>query len=73
MDYERARKVCKMIAEDMKADATRFDGQPFTGKTVADYMAQQGAAIAALANIMDRWIGEVTATAADHTPPSATP
>ena len=45
-------EVLKTIAEDMKADAERFDGQPFTGKTVGEYMGYQGAAIAALANII---------------------
>jgi len=45
-------KVLNMIAEDMKSDAEKFDGQPFTGKTVAEYFGNQGAAIAALANIL---------------------
>ena len=45
-------KVLKMIADDMKNDAKNFDGQPFTGKTVGEYFGNQGAAIAALANIM---------------------
>ena len=41
-----------MIAADMKSDAARFDGQPFNGKVVAEYFGCQGAAIAALANII---------------------
>lgn len=45
-------KVCRMIAEDMANDAFEFDGKPFTGKTVAEYFGNQGAAIAALANIL---------------------
>jgi len=45
-------KILNMIAEDMKSDAEKFDGQPFTGKTVAEYFGNQGAAIAALANIL---------------------
>jgi len=45
-------KVLEMIATDMKNDAKNFDGQPFNGKTVAEYFGNQGAAIAALANIM---------------------
>lgn len=45
-------KVLGMIATDMKNDAENFDGQPFNGKTVAEYFGHQGAAIAALANII---------------------
>lgn len=44
--------VLKMIAEDMKNDAAAFDGRPFNGKVVAEYFGNQGAAIAALANIV---------------------
>jgi hypothetical protein len=45
-------EVLQMIADDMKKDAARFDGQPFNGKTVAEYFGNQGAAIAALAQIL---------------------
>ncbi|MBU2249821.1 MAG: hypothetical protein KKD77_23945 [Gammaproteobacteria bacterium] len=45
-------KVLEMIAEDMKSDAKNYDGKPFTGKTVGEYFGKQGAAIAALANIL---------------------
>lgn len=45
-------KILEMIATDMKNDAKNFDGQPFNGKTVAEYFGNQGAAISALANIM---------------------
>lgn len=45
-------QACKEIAEDMKRDAEEFDGKPFDGKTVAKYFGYQGAAIAALANIL---------------------
>jgi hypothetical protein len=51
-DTERRRQILAAIAEDMAADAQRFDGQPLTGRTVAEYMGQHGAAIAALANIV---------------------
>lgn len=44
--------VLRMIARDMGEDAKAFDGKPFTGATVAEYMGNQGAAIAALANIL---------------------
>ena len=45
-------KVLEMIAVDMKNDAKNFDGRPFNGKTVAEYFGYQGAAIAALADIV---------------------
>ncbi len=45
-------EVLEMIAKDMKDDAKNFEGQPFNGKTVAEYFGNQGAAIAALANII---------------------
>jgi len=45
-------KVLEMIAQDMKNDAKKFDGKPFDGRTVAEYFGNQGAAIAALANII---------------------
>ena len=44
--------TCKMIADDMKNDAAKFDGGPFNGKTVAEYFGNQGAAISALADIL---------------------
>jgi len=49
---EKKIKALKQIAIDMKEDAKRFDGRPFNGKVVAEYFGNQGAAIAALANIM---------------------
>ena len=45
-------RVLKMIADDMKKDAEKFDGQPFNGKTVAAYFGNIGAAVSALANIV---------------------
>jgi len=47
-----------MITQDMKDDAANFDGQPFTGKTVAEYFGYQGAAIASLAKILKNLIEE---------------
>jgi hypothetical protein len=49
---EKQIKILNMIAEDMKNDAAAFDGTPFTGENVATYFGNQGAAIAALANII---------------------
>ena len=45
-------KVLEMIAQDQKDDAANFEGRPFTGRTVAEYFGNQGAAIAALAEII---------------------
>jgi hypothetical protein len=55
---KRALEVCKDIVADMASDATKFDGQPFTGRTVAEYFGTQGAAIAALAQILERHLQE---------------
>ena len=52
MSNEKVIEVLTMIADDMEKDAERFDGQPFNGNTVATYFGNQGAAIAALANIV---------------------
>jgi len=52
-------KVLEMIADDMKKDATKFDGQPFNGKTVATYFGNQGAAIAALAKILKKTLEDI--------------
>ena len=45
-------EILEMIAIDMQQDAASFDGRPFDGRTVAEYFGNQGAAIAALANIV---------------------
>ena len=52
MANDKTIKILEMIAEDMEKDAANFDGKPFTGKIVAEYFGHQGAAIAALANIV---------------------
>lgn len=49
---EKTIKILETIQADMKNDAEHFDGEPFNGKTVAEYFGKQGAAIAALANII---------------------
>jgi hypothetical protein len=48
----RRIEVLKMIASDAEADAKRFDGLPFNGRTVAEYFGNHGAAIATLADIL---------------------
>jgi len=57
-NQNKRKDVLKMIANDMKKDAEKFDGQPFNGKTVAKYFGHQGVAIAALAKIMQTMIDE---------------
>jgi hypothetical protein len=50
---DRRRLVLREIAMDAERDVHRFEGQPFTGKTVAEYMGCQAAAIQALAEIVE--------------------
>ena len=52
MNISKKIEVLKMISEDMRNDAEKFDGQPFSGVTVAEYFGKQGAAISALADII---------------------
>lgn len=54
MDLKRAAEVCREIAKDIADDAAKFDGKPFTGRTVAEYFGNHGAAIAALAGIVEK-------------------
>ena len=49
---KRMIEVLKIIADDQKADAKNFEGQPFNGGTVGTYFGYQGAAIASLADIV---------------------
>jgi hypothetical protein len=51
---EQLREVLRMIAADAEADVHRFEGLPFTGKTVAEYMGCQAAAIQRLAQIVEQ-------------------
>jgi hypothetical protein len=52
MNEKKIVETLEMIAQDMADDAKNFDGKPFTGRTVAEYFGNHGAAIAALANII---------------------
>lgn len=52
MDKKRCVEVARMISEDAKNDVKHFDGQPFTGKIVGEYMGRQAACIDALAKII---------------------
>lgn len=57
-DIDKRIKTLGEIAADMKRDAEALDGKPFDGKTVATYFGYQGAAIAALANILKEVLEE---------------
>ena len=45
-------KVLEMISADMQNDASDFEGRPFSGRNVAEYFGNQGAAISTLADIV---------------------
>jgi hypothetical protein len=51
-------EILSRIAADMESDAKEFDGKPFNGKTVAEYFGNQGAAIAALADVLKSMLEE---------------
>lgn len=53
-------KILSMVAADMESDAKEFDGKPFNGKTVAEYFGNQGAAIAAIANVLKSMLEETS-------------
>lgn len=46
---EQIIKLCNTIIADMQSDASSFDGKPFNGRTVGEYLGNQAAAISALA------------------------
>lgn len=50
---DNRRWVLQEIARDAEADVKRFEGAPFNGRTVAEYMGCQAAAIAALAKVVE--------------------
>ena len=52
MNAKKIIEVLEMIAQDQVNDARNFEGAPFTGRTVAEYFGNQGAAIVALADII---------------------
>lgn len=56
MNKQKTIEVLEMIAQDQANDAKEFDGKTFNGRTVAEYFGNQGAAIAALADIMKQLI-----------------
>ena len=48
----RLREVCRDIQADVKADVEKFDGAPFTGRTLAELHGNLSAAVSALAAIV---------------------
>ena len=55
---DKRRNVLRDIVKDAKADIDRYEGMPFTGRTVAMIHGEQNAMIAALANIMETLLPE---------------
>lgn len=53
MTEQQMLRILRDIQADMRDDASAFDGKPFTGRTVAEYFGNQGAAIAGLARIVE--------------------
>jgi hypothetical protein len=50
---DHRRWACREIASDARRDVHDFEGRPFTGRTVAEYMGLQAALIAALAKVVE--------------------
>ena len=57
------RQLCREIAQDMERDVFELEGQPFTGRNVAETFGKQAAAIAALAKLLERMLPEELARA----------
>lgn len=58
MDIDKLIKICEMISSDAEYDAKKFDGKPFTGKIVAEYLGNLGAEISALSEIIKQILSE---------------
>ncbi|KKM89415.1 hypothetical protein LCGC14_1248820 [marine sediment metagenome] len=55
---DKRREVLQEIAADAEADVNRYEGLPFTGRTVAMIHGEQNAMIASLANIIETLLPE---------------
>lgn len=53
MNNKKVINILRMIEDDMKEDAENFDGRPFNGRTIAEYLGNQGVAISILASIIN--------------------
>jgi hypothetical protein len=63
MREEKRDKIIKMMKTVIKAvenDTADFDGKPFTGKIIAEYMGYHGAAIVAVASAIKEMLEENT-------------
>ena len=58
-DKKKVVAVLEMISRNTKDDAKSFDGKPLTGKIVAEYFGNHGAAIDALAKIVRLLVDEL--------------
>jgi hypothetical protein len=56
MDKNKLIKVLEEVEKDCKEDASKLDGQPFNGKTVATQLGYQLAAISAIAQVLKEFI-----------------
>jgi len=52
------RESLRTIVSETTADVDRFEGAPFTGRTMAQYMAYHAAAIIRLAEIVESLLPE---------------
>jgi len=52
MKIDKMINVCNKISKDIEDDASKMDGQSFTGLTVATYLGYQAAAINCLAELI---------------------
>jgi len=57
---QRLIEICETVATDVEKDAAEFDGKPFTGKTMGEYMGYHGAAIKALSNVLKEILQDET-------------
>ena len=59
MKTDEIKRILKDIAQDAADDASAFDGKPFNGRTMGEYLGNHGASIAALARILEATIDEI--------------
>ncbi|MCP4986230.1 MAG: hypothetical protein GY928_09240 [Colwellia sp.] len=60
MDKEKCIKTLDRISKDMRKDANYFDGRIFNGANIAEYNGKQGAAISAIADILQKLLKDET-------------
>ena len=60
-NLEEIKRILNDIAQDAADDASTFDGKPFNGRTMGEYLGNHGASIAALARIIEATVEEIDA------------